>query len=101
MPKVLAVKPAVSTTAPAPTAIPAGLTKTNLPLELRLPKIALGLLPNTRLILVLVALGCRNWVVAPAATPKLCQFSALCALPAPFWVVIVVRLPCVLSVAAP
>ena len=53
-----AVKPAVSTAAPAPTVMPAGLTSTKRPLELSVPKIADGLLVTTRLMDVLAALGC-------------------------------------------
>ncbi len=101
MRRVDAVKPAVSTTAPAPTAMPAGLTSTSLPLELSVPKMADGLLPSTRLIDVLAAVGCAKWVVAPGATPKLCQFSALWAVPAPFCVVMSVLLPWVVMLAAP
>ena len=42
MRSVDAVNPAVSTTAPAPTAMPAGFTSTSRPLELSVPKMALG-----------------------------------------------------------
>ena len=53
-----AVKRAVSTTAPAPTAMPDGLTSTRCPLEPRLPMMADGLGAVTRLMLVLLAPGC-------------------------------------------
>ena len=53
-----AAKPAVSTTAPAPTAMPDWLTSTSLPLDDRFPKITEGVLLTTRLIDVLLALGC-------------------------------------------
>ena len=73
MRNVEAVKPALSTTAPAPTVIPAGFTSTSRPLEPSVPKIALGSGPVTRLIDVLVLPGCANQVLLPAGMPKLCQ----------------------------
>jgi hypothetical protein len=42
-----------------------------------------------------------NCVTVPGATPKLCQFRALWLVPAPFWVVMTVVLPCVARLAAP
>ena len=96
-----AVNPAVSTTAPAPTVMPAGFTSTSLPLEPSVPKIALGSGPTTRLIEVLVFPGCANQVLVPAATPKLCQLIAEWLVPAPFCVVTVSREPLWASVALP
>src|SRR5689334_22005003 len=87
MGSVDAVKPAVSTTAPLPTAMPAGLTSTRRPLELSVPKIEEGSGPRTRLIEVLVAEGWLNWVTLPSGTEKLCQLIAEWLLPAAFCVV--------------
>ena len=56
--KLDAVKLAVSTTAPAPTVIPAWLTNTKFPLLPKLPNNCDGVLVTTRLIDVLEALGC-------------------------------------------
>ena len=81
-----AVNPAVSTTAPAPTVIPDGLTSTNLPLEDRLPKIAEGLLVTTRLIDRLAADGWLMRAPLPAEMEKLCQLIAEWPVPGPFWV---------------
>ena len=94
MRRVDAVKPAVSTTAPAPTAMPEGLTSTRRPLELRVPKMAEGLLPTTRLIDRLAASGCWKWVVLPPGIEKLCQLMAEWFVPAPFCVVTRSLLPC-------
>ena len=55
-----AVKPAVSTTAPALTVMPDWLTSTRLPLLPRVPKSCEGVLVTTRFIEVLPALGCRK-----------------------------------------
>ena len=52
-----AVKPAVSTTAPAPTAMPAWLTSTSRPLLDKVPNNCEGTLVTTRLITVLPVLG--------------------------------------------
>ena len=101
MRRVDAVKPAVSTTAPAPTVMPAGLTSTSRPLEPSVPKMALGSGPSTRLIEVLVLPGCANHVLVPAATPKLCQLIAEWLVPAPFCVVTVSRDPLCVKVALP
>jgi hypothetical protein len=54
MPTADAVNPAVSTTAPAPTAIPAWFTSTTCPLLCKVPNNADGVLVTTRLIDVLV-----------------------------------------------
>ena len=86
MRKADAVKPAVSTIAPAPIAMPDWLTSTSLPLEDRLPKMTDGLLVTTRLMAMLVALGCWKLVLLPAAIEKLCQLMAEWLVPAPFWV---------------
>ena len=56
MRRVDAVKPAVST-APAPTAMPAGFTSTSLPVGTQRAKDGVGLAPITRLIEVLAAPG--------------------------------------------
>ena len=76
MGSVEAVKAAVSTTAPAPTAIPAGFTSTSRPLERSVPKIAEGSAPTTRLMEVLVAEGWSKRVMVPEGTEKLCQLIA-------------------------
>ena len=81
-----AVKPAVSMTAPAPTAMPDWFTRTRRPLDDRLPKIADGVLVTTRLMDRLAALGCWIVAVAPAEIEKLCQLMAEWLVPAPFWV---------------
>ena len=101
MRSVEAVKPAVSTTAPAPTVMPAGLTSTSRPLEPSVPKIALGSEPMTRLIDVLVTVGCANQVLLPAGMEKLCQLMAEWLVPAPFCVVTVSRDPFCVRVALP
>ena len=94
MRKVEAVKPAVSTTAPAPTAMPEGLTTTSRPLELSVPKMALGLFPITRLMEVLPPSGWRKCVTLPPGTEKLCQLIAEWRDPGPFCVVTSSELPC-------
>ena len=71
-----AVKPAVSTTAPAPTVMPDWFTSTRLPLLPSVPNSSDGVLVTTRLIDVLVALGCWKKVVLPAGMEKLCQLIA-------------------------
>ena len=81
-----AVNPAVSMTAPAPTAMPDWLTSTRRPLDDRAPKIADGVLVTTRLIDRLLALGCTNVVLLPAAIEKLCQLIAEWLVPRPFCV---------------
>ena len=101
MRSVDAVKPAVSTTAPAPTAMPAGFTTTNRPLELSVPKIAVGLWPVTRLIDVLAASGWRKWVTLPPGTEKLCQLMAECRVPGPLRVVTTSDWPCCCRLAWP
>ena len=53
-----AVKPAVSTNAPAPTVMPAWFTSTRWPLLERVPNSCDGVLVSTRLMAVLAALGC-------------------------------------------
>jgi hypothetical protein len=98
---VEAVKPAVSTTAPAPTVMPAGLTRTSFPLEPSVPKMALGSRPVTRLIDVLLLPGWANQVLLPAGMEKLCQLIAEWLVPAPFCVVTVRREPLWLRVALP
>ena len=57
-PRVLAVKPAVSTTAPAPTTMPDGLTNITRPLEPSVPKICDGLLVTTWFKTLELALCC-------------------------------------------
>ena len=96
-----AVKPAVSTTAPAPTVIPAWLTKTRFPLLPKVPNNCDGVLVTTRLIDVLEALGCWKNVVLPCGTEKLCQLMAEWLVPAPFWVVTSKLVPEVAIVACP
>ena len=86
MRKADAAKPAVSMTAPAPTAIPDWFTSTNRPLDDRVPKMLDGVLVTTRLITVLVVLGCWKLVLLPGAIEKLCQLIAEWLVPAPFWV---------------
>ena len=81
--------------------MPAGLTRTSLPLEVRVPRMALGSAPVTRLMLVLAADGCSKRVTEPAGTEKLCQLSALWLRPAPLLVVMVRFLPLALTLAAP
>ena len=101
MRRVEAVKPAVSTTAPAPTAMPAGLTSTSRPLELSVPKMAEGSLPITRLIDRLAALGWSKRVLLPAGIEKLCQLIAERFVPAAFCVVTTRLLPCCTRLACP
>ena len=73
MPTAAAVKAAVSTTAPAPTAMPLWFTSTTWPLLDRVPKISDGVFVTTRLMDRLPALGCRICVLLPAGMVKLCQ----------------------------
>ena len=101
MRSVDAVNPAVSTTAPAPTVMPAGLTSTSRPLEPSEPKMALGSGPTTRLMEVLVLPGCANQVLMPAGMPKLCQLIAEWLVPGPLRVVISSELPWLAKVAWP
>ena len=71
-----AVKPAVSTTAPAPTAMPDWFTSTSLPLLPNVPNNCDGVLVTTRLMEVLFAPGCWKYVVLPEGIEKLCQLMA-------------------------
>ena len=89
MPTAEAVKPAVSISAPAPTAMPLWLTRTTRPLLDSVPNSCEGVWVTTRLIDRLAALGWLIWVVAPAPMEKLFQLVAECAVPAPLEVVTV------------
>ncbi len=98
---VEAVNPLVSTTAPAPTAIPAGLTSTSLPLDDSVPKICEGLLPRTRLIEVLVVEGWSNRMYVPGAMPSVAQLMTDWLVPRPFCVLMTCEAPRWISVAWP
>ena len=93
---VLATSPATSTRAPAPKSTPFGFSSQTWPLLVRLPKIADGSLPTTRLSTLLAAPAC--WKCTPWAAPmeKLCQFRIA---PALFFTVICV--PWVATLAWP
>ena len=98
---VEAVNPAVSTSAPLPTAMPAGFTSTSRPFEPSVPKIEDGSVPVTRLIDVLSTEGCAKYVTLPAGTEKLRQSITECRVPSPLRVVTVRLGPLPLKLAPP
>ena len=91
-----ATRPATSTRAVAPNNTPLGLSNHTWPLLLRLPKMADGSLPTTRLSTLLAAPGCSNRTLLPAPMENCCQFSSALA-----ELVTVMRLPWVSTDAWP
>src|SRR5437870_5330457 len=73
--KVDATRPPTLTELPAPNRMPLGFTRKIFPLEDRLPKMAEGSAPTTRLSATELAPGCAKRTLSPAAMPKLCQLS--------------------------
>src|SRR3954470_9022147 len=94
---VEATRPPTFTDAPLPNRMPLGLTRNTRPLAERLPKIADGSAPSTRLSATELLVGCLNCTDSPAAMPKPCQLMVVFALPC----VMVVVLPLVVMVAVP
>src|SRR5262245_53334966 len=98
MSEVVAIRPPTLTCAPWPNSTPLPLMIQTLPLAVRLPLMADGVVPCTRFKVIAALLGCWKLTLLPAPTPKLCQLISAFWLD---WLMSVLELDGLLIVAEP